>query len=436
MTSPSHSYNHLFDPTSRGHKHAKRHYYKTTKNRAEDFNTDWTPFRVAEKKYKAHFPPPDLSDVLDLALLDPSRSAEIERGGWKGRTDTVNIKEISLQNVPTTKKSRAFTVANIHGLVILPSFVSDESQRNLIRWSLLNHARHPNETNLDTHYILPSSGLWSTYLHSPETTIQPRASLPSTISTSSDSSSPRHLISNTPASPATFSLLRGAPRPPPMPSVHAQPLSAKQLLPRLRWANIGWSYHWGTKQYDFASEVQPIGEPFRNVCTEVVRSICWYDVFGRAGAGPLDDWGEGNANWQAWNETYEPDAGIVNFYQTKDTLMGHVDHSELCATSPLVSISLGNAAIFLIGGLTRDVTPIPILLRSGDVVVMSGPTCRRAYHGVPRILEETLPLYLEEDVDADRGMWAPYARYMRTTRINVNMRQVFPKGFDPCLVHT
>jgi len=44
-----------------------------------------------------------------------------------------------------------------------------------------------------------------------------------------------------------------------------------------------------------------------------------------------------------WNRSScalaEPDAGIVNFYQTRDTLMGHVDHSEICATSPLVSIS-------------------------------------------------------------------------------------------------
>lgn len=45
------------------------------------------------------------------------------------------------------------------------------------------------------------------------------------------------------------------------------------------------------------------------------------------------------------------------------------------------TISLGNAAIFLIGGVTRDVEPTPILLRSGDVVIMSGPECRRAYHG-------------------------------------------------------
>lgn len=43
--------------------------------------------------------------------------------------------------------------------------------------------------------------------------------------------------------------------------------------------------------------------------------------------------------------------------------------------------SLGNAAVFLIGGLTRDSEPVPILLRSGDVVIMSGPDCRRAYHG-------------------------------------------------------
>lgn len=38
-------------------------------------------------------------------------------------------------------------------------------------------------------------------------------------------------------------------------------------------------------------------------------------------------------------EILEPDAGIVNFYQEKDTLMAHVDRSEVCATSPLVSIS-------------------------------------------------------------------------------------------------
>jgi alkylated DNA repair protein alkB family protein 1 len=97
--------------------------------------------------------------------------------------------------------------------------------------------------------------------------------------------------------------------------------------------------------------------------------------------------------------------------------------------------SLGNAAIFLVGGLTRDVAPVSILLRSGDIIVMSGPACRRAYHGVPRILEGTLPAYLGEGTDINDGLWTPYAQYMNTTRININVRQVFPKGFNPGLAH-
>lgn len=43
-------------------------------------------------------------------------------------------------------------------------------------------------------------------------------------------------------------------------------------------------------------------------------------------------------------------------------------------------ISLGHAAIFLLGAATRDFAPTPIILRSGDVLVMSGPG-RQAYHG-------------------------------------------------------
>ncbi|KAH9048223.1 hypothetical protein EDB84DRAFT_291436 [Lactarius hengduanensis] len=423
----------LLDPSSREYKRARRHHYKTTKNRDGDTDPDWTPFRAAEKKYKARFPPPDLSGALDLALLDASRHADIEQTGWKGRPDAVRVKEIGLddarQKSGAAGTRRAFAVVDVPGLVILPAFVSDEAQRDLIRWSLRDHAKFPNETNLDTHYILPHSGLWSTYISSPETVVQPR--LPSSA-TPPSSPGPRRLVSNTPASPATFSLITSTPKPSSLPSAYAQPISTAQLVPRLRWANIGWSYHWGTKQYNFAREVQPVGEQVRRVCLEVVRSIRWQEVFGGAATELLDGW-EGASEWRTWQETYEPDAGIVNFYQIKDSLMGHVDRSEICATSPLVSISLGNAAIFLVGGLTRDVVPIPILLRSGDIVVMSGPACRRAYHGVPRILEGTLPTYLDEGDTVTGGTWTPYARYMHTARVNVNVRQVFPSGFDPRL---
>lgn len=47
--------------------------------------------------------------------------------------------------------------------------------------------------------------------------------------------------------------------------------------------------------------------------------------------------------------------------------------------------------------------------------------------GIPRVLENTLPPHLASGIDE----WKPYEEYMRTTRINVNVRQVFPIGFVP-----
>ncbi len=39
-------------------------------------------------------------------------------------------------------------------------------------------------------------------------------------------------------------------------------------------------------------------------------------------------------------------------------------------------MSLGRSAIFLIGGRTKFIKPVPILLRSGDIMVMSGRVCK------------------------------------------------------------
>ncbi|KAI0637376.1 hypothetical protein C8Q77DRAFT_1097243 [Trametes polyzona] len=428
----------IHDPTSAAYKKARRKYLKSTRNRPEHVDADWTPFRAAEKKYKARFPPPDLSDVLDLAAADPTRVVEVARGKWKGRADTLPCTEIPLRD-GSGRARKAYTFPRTPGLVLLPAFVSPDEQRRLLRWALSEQAKHPNETNLDTHYVLPREGLWNQYKKSrsgdcEDVEILPRAAVhppgPSR-ETSAEPPGPRKLISNEPASPENYVALASTPKPPAPPSDTLRPVPTSALIPRLRWANIGWYYHWGTKQYDFSRGPGEISPFVRGICKSVVQSIPWEQVFGKAEAINSADWGEGGPDWMDWNETYEPDAGIVNFYQTKDTLMAHVDRSELCATSPLVSISLGCAAIFLIGGLTRDEPPSAILLRSGDVVVMSGPACRRAYHGVPRILEGTLPPHLEGGDEAD---WEIYEEYLRGTRINVNVRQVFPKGFDPTAV--
>jgi alkylated DNA repair protein alkB homolog 1 len=36
--------------------------------------------------------------------------------------------------------------------------------------------------------------------------------------------------------------------------------------------------------------------------------------------------------------------------------------------------------------------------------------------------------------ESDDDEWTPYASFMASTRINVNVRQVFPKEFDPGLL--
>lgn len=56
-------------------------------------------------------------------------------------------------------------------------------------------------------------------------------------------------------------------------------------------------------------------------------------------------------------------------------------------------------------------------------------TEKKELKGVPRILEGTTPPHLGLDVDEEG--WEPYAQYIRTTRINLNVRQVFPKDFKP-----
>ncbi|KAL5533065.1 hypothetical protein ACEPAF_4841 [Sanghuangporus sanghuang] len=434
----------MFTQGSSSYKKARKQYLKSNRNRPSGSSLDWTPFRAAEKKYMAKFPSPDLSDVLDLALLDECRSDEVAKGRWKGRADAIDAREITLKGYTGCRWRRAYYVPQIPGLVILPGYLNQELQRRLVRWSLAVHARRPNETNLDTHYRMPAEGLWNLHFRGDTSTL-PRRDYDSPQNGEMDSAS------GLPTNPTTdHSATSTRPRTPPARPVTHGSATATELLPKLRWANIGWFYDWGTKEYEFSRGKPDVGEPIRSVCKEIVSIVDWNALFDTQmhDSDMHHEVVAASPQWAGWDSSYEPDAGIVNFYQYKDTLMGHVDRAEVCATSPLVSLSLGNAAVFLIGGPTKNDKPVAILLRSGDAIVMAGPSCRRAYHGksvvtgnndksltvlpegVPRILEGTLPAHFDEVAESSAG-WAAYSRYLQTTRINVNVRQVFPKGFDP-----
>ena len=96
----------------------------------------------------------------------------------------------------------------------------------------------------------------------------------------------------------------------------------------------------------------------------------------------------------------QPDLCIMNRYTEAAKMGVHQDKDERPATIaagiPIVSVSLGDEARFVIGGLSRRDPTSPLILRSGDVLVMGGPS-RLRYHGVARILAGTGPPSLTLD---------------------------------------
>lgn len=80
-----------------------------------------------------------------------------------------------------------------------------------------------------------------------------------------------------------------------------------------------------------------------------------------------------------------PDSCLVNLYRD-DARMGlHQDRDEADPRFPVLSISLGDTAVFRIGGTGRKDPTRSLRLSSGDVCRLSGPA-RLAFHGVDRIL--------------------------------------------------
>ncbi len=90
----------------------------------------------------------------------------------------------------------------------------------------------------------------------------------------------------------------------------------------------------------------------------------------------------------------EPDICILNFYTGAGKLGLHQDKDErpetIEAGVPVVSISIGDTAEFLIGGTRRKDPVKKILLESGDALVFGGPS-RLRYHGVSGIIAGTAP---------------------------------------------
>jgi DNA oxidative demethylase len=137
--------------------------------------------------------------------------------------------------------------------------------------------------------------------------------------------------------------------------------------------------HWNGKMYQYeptrsdfdGKPVPPLPEAFRSLASEIA-----------AAAGM----------------TLDADLCILNYYDAEGRMGLHQDKDEsersLAAGVPVVSVSLGDTARFLFGGIRRRDPVEALRLDSGDAFVFGGPA-RLRYHGVTRILPGTAPPELD-----------------------------------------
>ncbi len=97
----------------------------------------------------------------------------------------------------------------------------------------------------------------------------------------------------------------------------------------------------------------------------------------------------------AWRElsgyAHDPEACLVNVYEASARMGLHQDRDEDALDAPVVSLSLGDTALFRYGGQARRDPTRSVRLASGDALVLGGAS-RLAFHGVDRLLPGTSPL--------------------------------------------
>ncbi|WOO85238.1 Alpha-ketoglutarate-dependent dioxygenase abh1 [Vanrija pseudolonga] len=420
-------------------------------------------FRLAEKHFKnrstAALPAlRGLPSSLCLPLLDLARPAEedddsVWRAGWwsnvytsevpkpgksrkrrnsravsnePARGDRPELELDGMKRVFLADGKEGFLVAE--GCVLVPGYLDVEQQKAFLLAALAEYTLSPNPKSLDTHYSLPPS-LFHAYSTTPDLLISPKhltldeSERNARSQAAEVNKGPRTLIETAPASKLGYDEVkrRNATWTGDDMSLKLNSKTAEALMKELRWANLGRVYQWSTKTYDFTARGNiAFPQDLEDVCRRIVSDTPWGEVYANVQEDAVP-------KFSTWPEDYKPDTGIVNYYQKNDTLMAHVDRSELDPARPLVSISLGHSAIFLLGTDSREDPPRPLILRSGDVLIMSGRG-RQAYHGVPRIMEGThAPHFLEADDDSIEMRAAK--RWVANARININARQVFPPGF-------
>jgi alkylated DNA repair protein (DNA oxidative demethylase) len=134
----------------------------------------------------------------------------------------------------------------------------------------------------------------------------------------------------------------------------------------------GLTYRYEPTRSDFDNlPAPPLPESFRRLAAEIARAA---------------------------DMELDADIAILNAYDADGRMGLHQDKDEtpesIAAGCPVVSISLGDTARFLFGGLKRRDPIQSMPLESGDAFVFGGLS-RLRYHGVSRIIPATAPRELQ-----------------------------------------
>ncbi|CAO3615920.1 unnamed protein product [Mucor fragilis] len=349
-----------------------------------------SPFRYAERVYKSRIiSDADAQDIVDFSNLSNNTMQVQDSIVQVSLKHDLGTLSAAFGDMPHRSKY-ALVMKNVPGLIVIPNAFSPYAQRQLVKHCLREYAKPPHTSNLDGHYHVPKDGIWPLYEQERKGTLVPGDANyyipPKTVPQDENNMYPITIEDTNDdalsVASSMYSDISGK-------SARAAS-SPTQMLKKQRWVTLGYQYHWGTKKYKLDDPI-PIPSAISDLMKAVVTAT--------------EDIGCQDAEIP-WKNQYR-------------------DQSEINMEAPLISMSLGHSCIYLIGGNTRDTKPIPLKLNSGDMLVMTA-IARRAYHGVPRILENTLPDYmLSESVDDED--WKIFGDYMKTARINLNIRQVFPK---------
>ncbi|KAM5568222.1 alpha-ketoglutarate-dependent dioxygenase alkB [Rosa sericea] len=344
-----------------------------------------TAFRKAEKKYKLYYQdtyrspkkkkqpkPVDLSEVLDFKSILEShdQNAELPSG---------------IAPVRCGLDRPVFSIENRPGFYFIPGALTIEQQCQWIKESLTSFPQPPNRTNHNAFYG-PINDL---FIAAKERKIL--------VAKENSNSECNPSVSNRDAQGWKFfeeheTSSKGN---------SCKSISASVLLRKLRWSTLGLQFEWSKRNYDVSLPHKKIPD-----------TLCQLAKKLAAPAMPS-------------SEDFQPEAAIVNYFGLGDMLGGHLDDMEADWSKPIVSMSLGCKAIFLLGGKLREDPPLAMFLRSGDVVLMAGEA-RECFHGVPRIFTdrenaEIVPLEQQFSHEDDSS----FLEYIQTSRININIRQVF-----------